>query len=429
MMNLQVEKLPHSMAKLTVTVSAGEFEAAMVEVYTKNKDVYEVPGFPKGEVPMDMLEKMYGPEMFYQEAAGRLVNSAYPEAEKQCGLTIVSTPEIEVVQMEKGKDFIFVETFAIKPEVTLGAYKGIEIAVVKAAVTDEAVLAELEQARQQNARAVDAGDRPVQVGDIVNIDYSGSTDGVVFEGGTAQGQTLEIGSHMFIPGFEEQIVGHRVGDAFDVCVTFPEQYHAPELAGKPAVFAVKLHGIQEKQLLPLDDEFAQAAGFPTLTELKAAVRAALEQRAEMQARADREDAVLDAIITNARMDIADAMIQAEAERLYQGLAERMRAQGMEMEDYFQYTGTTKEGLVEQQLPQARLRLQQRLVLEAIAEAEGITVSDQEVDTQVKSQCEAYGMNEEHFRNLLTEAGLDAMRQDLAVQKALDFAVESAKMVG
>ncbi|MBR5538047.1 MAG: trigger factor [Clostridia bacterium] len=427
MNDLQVEKLPHSMAKLTVTVSADGFEAAMEEVYAKNRDTYDVPGFPKGEVPMDTLEKMYGPEMFYQEAAGLLVNLAYPEAERQCGLTIVSTPEIEVVQMEKGKDFIFTETFAVKPEVILGAYRGIEIAVEAATVTDEAVLAELEAAQKQNARTVDAGDRPVQVGDIVNMDYSGSIDGVVFEGGTAQGQTLEIGSRMFIPGFEEQMVGHRVGESFDVSVTFPEQYHAPELAGKPAVFAVTVHGIQEKRLMPLDDDFAKAAGFPTLAELKAAVRAALEQRAEQQARADREDAVLEAIIAGAQMDIADAMIQTQAERMYQELAERMRAQGLEMEEYFRYTGTTREALVEQHLPKAEQMLRQRLVLEAVAQAEGITVTEEEFEAQVKSQSQAYGMNEEHFRSLLTDAGLEAMRQDLTVQKALDFVVEAASI--
>ena len=427
-MSLQVEKLEHNMAKLTIEVDADKFVAAMKVAYNKEKGKMNIPGFRKGKVPMAYLEKMYGPEMFYEDAANTVINNEYPVEVMASGLEVVSQPEIDVVQIEKGKNFIFTATVALKPEVTLGQYKGLEVEKINVEVTDEEVAAELVKEQEKNAREINIEDRAVVDGDIVNIDYAGTQDGVAFDGGTAEGQTLVIGSHSFIEGFEEQIIGHNVGDEFDINVTFPEQYHAPELAGKPAVFAIKLNAIKAKELPVIDDDFAQdVSEFDTLDEMKADIKAKLLEKAELAAKTDKENAVMDKVIENAEMDIPQAMIDSEAEYMLNDYAQRLQYQGLSLEQYMQFTGMTQEKLIEDLLPQAKKAIQTRLVLEAIVKAENIEATEEDLDAELNKFAEMYQMEVEKVRQIMAPQ-LEAMKNDITVQKAITLVTEEAKEI-
>lgn len=429
-MSLQnVEKLEHNMAKLTIAVDAADFIAAMKQSYNKQKGKINIPGFRKGKVPMAYLEKTYGPEMFYEDAANAVIPNAYQEAAKESELEITSAPTIDAVQMEKGKDFIFTAEVALKPEVTLGEYKGIEVEKQEIEVTDEEVAKELVNAQEQNSREITVEDRPVEDGDIVNIDYAGSVDGVAFDGGTAKDQNLVIGSHTFIDTFEEQLIGKNIGDEVDVNVTFPEEYHAPDLAGKPALFEVKINGIKTKELPVLDDDFAQdVSEFDTLDEYKEDIKKKLTEQKEQAAKTDKENAVLDKIVENAEMDIPEAMIETQQQQLADDFAQRLSYQGLQLDQYFQFTGMTREKFMEDLKPQALKSIQTRLVLEAIVDAENIEVSEEELNAEYEKMASTYQMEVEKIKEILAGTQEESMKKDIAVQKAIDFVAEQAKEV-
>ncbi len=427
-MSLQnVEKLEHNMAKLTIAVDAADFIAAMKQSYNKQKGKINVPGFRKGKVPMAYLEKAYGPEMFYEDAANAVIPEAYQAAAIESGLEITSSPEIDAVQMEKGKDFIFTAEVALKPEVTLGEYKGIEVAKQEIEVTDEEVAKELVNAQEQNSREITVEDRAVEDKDIVNIDYKGSVDGVAFEGGTANDQNLVIGSHTFIDTFEEQLIGKNIGDEVSVNVTFPEEYHAPDLAGKAAVFEVKINGIKTKELPVLDDDFAQdVSEFDTLDEYKEDIKKKLVEQKEQAAKTEKENAILEKIVENAQMDIPEAMIETQQQQLADDFAQRLSYQGLQIEQYFQFTGMTREKFMEDLKPQALKTIQTRLVLEAIVDAENIEVSEEELNAEYEKMASTYQMEVEKIKEILAGSQEEAMKKDIAVQKAIDFVTEQAK---
>ncbi len=382
-MSLQVEKLEKNMAKLTVEVAAEEVEAALQNAYLKNRKQISVPGFRKGKVPRQMIEKMYGPEVFYDDAANALIQKAYPQAADECELEIVSRPTVDIVQLEKGKSFIFTAEVAVKPEVTLGQYKGIEVEKADTAATDEEVNAEIDKEREANSRTISVEDRAVQDGDMTVIDFEGFVDGEAFEGGKGTDYPLTIGSGAFIPGFEEKLVGAEIGKEVEVDVTFPEEYHAKELAGKPAVFKCTVKEIKVKELPELDDDFAQdVSDFDTLEEYKADVRKKVEEKKAADAKAKKEDAVIEKIIEGAAMEIPDAMVETQAERMVDEFAQRLQMQGLTMEQYLQFTGGNVQALVEQSKPQALKRIQSRLVLEAVVAAENLTASDEELDAEL-----------------------------------------------
>jgi trigger factor len=374
-----------------------------------------------------MVEKMYGPEIFYEEAANIVIPEAYAKEMQDCDLEIVSRPEIDIVQIEKGKDFIFTAEVALKPEVTLGEYKGLEATVEVEEVTEEEVSAELVKQQEENAREVEVTDRAVEDGDITNIDYSGSVDGVKFEGGTAENQTLVIGSHSFIDTFEEQLIGKNIGEEVEVNVTFPEEYHAPELAGKAAVFAVKINGIKVKELPVIDDEFAdEVSEFETLEEYKADIRAKLVEQKEKAAQTEKENKVVDLAIENATMDIPAAMIDDQAQQMFQEFAQNISYQGLQMEQYLQFVGKTTEEFMEELKPQAEKRIQSRLVLEAVVAAENIEATDEDVEKEFANMAEMYQMEVEKIKEILGDSQKDQMKADIAVQKAVDFLVAEAK---
>ena len=407
-MSVQVENLEKSMAKLTIEVSAEQFEAAMQKAYIKNKGRIQLPGFRKGKAPRAMIEKMYGAGIFYEDAANEIIPEAYEEAAKESGLVITSQPEIDVTQIEKGKSFIFTATVAVKPEVTLGEYKGLEY-------------------EAQQARTVTVEDRPVADGDIVTIDYEGFVDGTAFAGGKGTDYDLTIGSHSFIDTFEEQLVGKNAGEETEVNVTFPEQYHEASLAGKPATFKVTVKAIKAKELPELDDEFAsEVSDFETLDEYKADLKAKALERKEKEAKTAKQNALVDKAVENASMEIADAMITSQARNMANDFAQRLQMQGMTVDQYLQYTGLTREALVDQMKPQAETRIKNRLVLEAIAKAENIEVSDEEVEAEMQKMADAYKMELDKVKEYLGEAGKDSLKDDLAVQKAVDLIVDSAK---
>lgn len=429
-MSLQnVEKLEHNMAKLTIAVDAADFIAAMKQSYNKQKGKINVPGFRKGKVPMAYLEKTYGPEMFYEDAANAVIPAAYQAAAVESGLEITSQPTIDAVQMEKGKDFIFTAEVAVKPEVTLGEYKGIEVEKKAIEVTDEEVAKELVNIQEKNSREITVEDRPVQDGDIVNIDYAGSIDGVAFEGGTAKDQNLVIGSHTFIDTFEDQLIGKNIGDEVNVNVTFPEEYHAPDLAGKPALFEVKVNGIKTKELPVLDDDFAQdVSDFDTLDEYKEDIKKKLVEQKEQAAKTEKENAVLEKIVENAQMDIPEAMIETQQHQLADDFAQRLSYQGLQLEQYFQFTGMTQEKFMEDLKPQALKTIQTRLVLEAIVDAENIEVTEEELNAEYEKMASTYQMEVEKIKEILAGAQEESMKKDLAVQKAIDFVAEQAREV-
>ena len=426
-MSVQVEKLEKNMAKLTVEVSADELEKAIEKVYQKQKKNISIPGFRKGKVPRTMVEKMYGKEVFYEDAANELIPTAYEKAYDECGENIVSTPKVDVVQIEAGKPFIFTAEVALKPVVTLGAYKGIEVDKVDVTVSDEEVNAEIDRERERNARSISVSDRAVQDKDQTVIDFEGFVDGVAFQGGKGENYPLTIGSGAFIPGFEEQLIGKNIGEECDVNVTFPEEYHAEDLAGKAAVFKVTVKEIKEKQLPGLDDEFAaEVSEFDTLAEYKEDVKKNLTEKREKDVKNAKEDAVVDAIIENATMDIPEAMIETQQRQMIQEFAQNIQMQGLSIDQYFQFTGLTPEAMMEQVKPQAEKRIKSRLVLEAVAKAENITVSDEDFDKEVEKMAEMYQMEAAKVKESIGEEGKKQMMEDLAVQKAAEFVVNEAK---
>lgn len=428
-MSVQVENLEKNMAKLTIEVSADDLEKALQAAYLKEKNKISVPGFRKGKVPRAMIEKMYGPEIFYDDAANRLIPDAYAEAADESKLEIASQPKIDVVQLEKGKPFIFTAEVAVKPEVTLGEYKGLEVEKTDAAVTDEEVDAQVEKERDSNARTITVEDRPVQKGDQTIIDFEGFVDGVAFEGGKGEDYPLTIGSDAFIPGFEDQLIGAEKGAEVEVKVQFPAEYHAEDLAGKPAVFKVTVKEIKAKELPALDDDFAQdVSEFNTLEEYKADVRKKLEEKKEAAAKEAKEEAAIAKAIENAQMDIPEAMIDTQTRQMMDEFASRLQQQGLALQQYYQFTGMDNDKLAEQMKPNALKRIQTRLVLEAVVKAEDIKATEEEYKAEVEKMAKMYQMETEKLEQLIGEAEAETMKEDIAVQKAADLIRDTAKEV-
>ena len=428
-MSVQVENLEKNMAKLTIEVAAEEFEKAVQAAYMKNKNKITIPGFRKGKAPRVMIEKMYGTGIFFEDAANALIQREYPKAADESGLDIVSYPEIDVVQVEKGKSFIFTAEVAVKPEVTLGEYKGLEVEVAPVEVTEEEVAAELKREQENNSRTIDVDDRAVAEGDMVTLDFEGFVDGEAFEGGKGTDYPLTIGSNSFIPGFEDQLVGAELNTEVEVNVTFPENYHANDLAGKPAVFKRTVKAIKVKELPELDDEFAKdVSEFDTLDEYKADIEKNLRERKEGVAKREREDKAVDAVIANAQMDIPEAMIQNQIQQLMNDFVQRMQAQGLSIDQYYQFTGLDQAKIQEQMRPQALKRIQSRLVLEKVAEVENIQISDEKFEEELKTMADMYKMEVEKLKELMGDAEKEQMKKDIAVQEAVTLVAESAKVV-
>lgn len=428
-MSLQVEKLEKNMAKLTVEVSAEELEKAIQGAYLKNKNKISIPGFRKGKAPRVMIEKMYGAGIFYEDAANALIPEAYSKAVEESELDVVSQPEIDVTQLEKGKPFIFTAEVAVKPEVTLGDYKGLEVEKADLEVKEEEIEAELKKEQENNSRTIDVDDRTVENGDITTIDFDGSVDGVPFEGGKGEDYPLTIGSGAFIPGFEEQLVGAELGKEMEVNVTFPEDYHAEELKGKAAVFKCTVKSIKVKELPELDDEFAKdVSEFDTLEEYKNDIKAKLTVQKEEAAKRAKEDAVVDKAIENASMEIPEPMVQNQIRNMVDDFARRIQSQGLSIEQYFQFTGLDAEKLQEQMRPQALKRIQSRLVLEKIAEVEDIQIPDEKLDEEIQKMAEMYKMEADKLKELMGDYEKEQMKKDMAVQEAVTLIAEAAKEV-
>ena len=418
-MSLQVERLEHNMAKLTIEVSAEELEKALQNAYNKQKKNISVPGFRKGKVPRQMVEKMYGPEVFYEDAANALIPEAYAKAYDECELTLASQPEIEVTQIEKGKPFIFTALVAVRPEVKLGEYKGVEVDKYSNRVTTKEIDAKLEEERNKNARTITVEGRPVQNDDEVILDFEGFVDGVPFEGGKGENYNLTIGSGTFIPGFEEQLIGVEVENEVEVNVTFPEDYHSEELKGKAATFKCTVHEIKAKELPELDDEFAsEVSEFDTLEELKADIKAKIKDQKVAEGKKAQEDQAIEAIIAASEMDIPEAMIKTEARQMVESFAQRIQQQGLTMDQYMQFTGMTVDKMLEEMMPQAEKRIQTRLVLEAIVDAENITISDEKLDEEVAKMAEMYSMKAEELKSYMGEGEKEQMKKDIAIEEAV-----------
>jgi trigger factor len=428
-MSVQVEKLEKNMAKLTVEVSAEDFKAAIKKAYNKTKNRFAIPGFRKGKASQAVIEKMYGEAVFYEDAADEAINSTYAEAMKESGLDIVSRPEITVEQIGKDQAFIYSALVAVKPEVTLGEYKGVEVEKADAAVTAEDVEAELKRVQVQNARLLTVEDRPVADGDQTVIDFEGFVDGKGFEGGKAEDYPLTIGSHSFIDTFEEQLIGKNIGEECEVNVTFPTEYHAAELAGKPAMFKVTVKEIKVKELPALDDEFAsEVSEFDTLDEYKQDIEKKLQERKEKAAASQNEDRVVAKVVENASMEIPEKMIDAQVDNMLRETAQRMQSQGLSMDLYMKYTGMTADQMKDQMRPEAVKRIQTRLVLEAVVKAENIETSEEKLDEEIAKMAEAYKMEADKLKSYMTDSDKDQMKQDLAVQAAVDLLVSEAKLV-
>ena len=427
-MSVQVEKLEKNMAKLTVEVSAEDFKAAIKKAFNKNKNRFAIPGFRKGKAPQAMIEKMYGEGVFYEDAADEAINASYAEAMKESGLDIVSRPEVTIEKIGKDEPFVYSALVAVKPEVTLGQYKGVEVEKADASVSAEDVEAELKKVQEQNARLLTVEDRGVEDGDQTVIDFEGFVDGKGFEGGKAEDYPLTIGSHSFIDTFEEQLIGKKIGEECEVNVTFPTEYHAADLAGKPATFKVTVKEIKVKELPELNDEFAsEVSEFDTLDEYKKDVEKKLVEKKEIEANSKNEDAVVTKVVENATMEIPDKMIDAQAENMVQDMARRMQSQGLSLDMYLKYTGMTVEQMKEQARPDAEKRIRTRLVLEAVAKAENIQISDEKVDEEVAKMAEAYKMEVEKLKSYMSESDVKQMKEDLAVQQAVDLLVAEAKL--
>lgn len=426
-MSVQVEKLEKNMAKLTIEVSAEELEKALEAAYQKEKNKISIPGFRKGKVPRAMVEKMYGPGIFYEDAANTLLQQNYPAAVEESGEDIVSRPTVDIVQIEKGKPFIFTAEVAVRPEVTLGKYTGVTVTKVDTTVTDAEIDEALEQERNKNARDVSVTDRAVADGDTAVIDFEGFVDGVAFEGGKGENHPLVIGSHSFIDNFEEQIVGKNVGDEFDVNVTFPEQYQAADLAGKPAVFKVKVNEIKVKELPELNDEFAQdVSEFDTLAEYKADLKKNLEKKKEDDAKRTKEDEAIAKIVEKSKMDIPEAMIDTQCENMIDEFSQRIAQSGLSMEQYMQFSGLTVENLKEQVRPEAITRIQTSLVLEQIAKEENIEVSDADIDAEIEKMAASYGMEADKLKEYMGDAEKKSLEREISITKAIDIIMSSTK---
>ena len=427
-MNLQVEKLEKNMAKLTIEVSADELEKALQNAYMRQKNKINMPGFRKGKVPRQMIEKMYGPEIFYDDAANSLIPKAYSEAYDECELEIVSQPEINVEQIEKGKPFIFTAQVATKPEVTLGEYKGLEVDKVSTRVTqkEKEVDAKIQEEAEKNARTITVEDRPVQDKDEIILDFEGFVDGEAFEGGKGENYPLTIGSGSFIPGFEEQLIGAEPEKEIEVKVTFPEDYHAEDLKGKDAVFKCTIHEIKAKEIPEIDDEFAaEVSEFDTLDEYKADVKAKIKEQKAADGKRKKEDQAVEKAIANATMEIPDAMVDTQARQMMDEFAQRIQAQGLTMDQYFQFTGMDREKMMEEMKPQALKRIETRLVLEAVAKAENIEISDEKLDEELAKMAEAYKMEVDKLKEFMGDAEKKQMKEDMAVQEAVTFLAENA----
>ena len=426
-MSLQVEKLEHNMAKLTIEVSAEEVEKALQAAYLKERSKISLPGFRKGKVPRQMIEKMYGPEVFYDEAANHMISEAYGKAYDECELEIVSQPKVEVVQLEKGKPFIFTAEVAVKPEVTLGEYKGLKVDKVSTRVTQKEVDEEIEKERERNARTVEVTDRAVQDKDQVTLDFEGFVDGEAFEGGKGEKYPLTIGSGSFIPGFEDQLVGAEIGKEVEVKVTFPEDYQAENLAGKDAVFKCTVHEIKAKELPELDDEFVSDVSdkSETVDEYKAEVKAKIKERKENEGKQKREDQSVEQAVANAQMDIPEPMIDLQARQMADDFARRIMQQGMSMEQYFQFTGLDEEKMMEEFKPQAEKRIRTRLVLEAVVAAENIEISDERLDEELQKMADAYQMEVDKLKEFMGENEKKQMKEDIAVQEAVTLIADAA----
>ena len=425
-MSVQVETLEKSMAKLTIEVSAEEFETALDKAYKKNKNKISLPGFRKGKAPRAMIEKMYGTGVFYEDAANDLIPDAYESAAKESELEIVAQPSIDVTQIEKGKPFIFTATVAVKPEVTLGEYKGIEVEKKTAEVTDEELQAEIDKVRESNSRMITVDDRAVQNGDITTIDFEGFVDGEPFEGGKGEDYPLTIGSHSFIDNFEEQLIGKNIGEETEVNVTFPEQYQAEELQGKPAVFKVTIKEIKVKELPELDDDFAQdVSEFDTVDEYKEDLKKKLLENKEAALKREKEEDVVGKIIENATMEIPDPMVDTQVRQMVQEFSQRIQSQGLSLQQYMQFTGMTPESLTNELQPQALKRIQSRLVLEAVAAAENIETSDEDLEKELEKMAEMYQMEADKLKELVGEEEKKQIALDLAVQKAVELVVDAA----
>ena len=428
-MSTQIEKLEKNMAKLTIEVPAEEFEAAIEKAYQKKKGKITLPGFRKGKAPRKMIEKMYGAGVFYEDAANMIIPEAYDKAVKDVEEEIVSRPSIDVTQIEAGKPFIFTAEVALKPSVTLGEYKGVEVPKAEIEVTDEEIQAQVDKERENNARMIDVDDRAVENGDMIKLDFEGSVDGVAFDGGKAENYDLTIGSGAFIPGFEEQLIGKNIGEDVEVNVTFPEDYQAENLKGKAAVFKCKVNEIKVKEVPEADDEFAQdVSEFDTLDEYKEDIRKNLTEKKEADAKRAKQTAALEKAVENASMDIPEAMVDEQVRRMAEDFERRIQSQGLSLEQYMQFTGMTVEGLLEQMKPEALKRIQNSLVLEAVAAAENIEISDERLDEELAKMAEQYKMEVEKLKELMGEEEKAQLKSELAVQAAAELIADQAKEV-
>ena len=425
-MSLQVEKLEHNMAKLTIEVSAEELEGAIQKSYLKQRGKVNVPGFRKGKVPRQVMEKMFGVEVFYEDAANTLIPDAYAKAYDEADIDIVSQPSIEVTQIEKGKPFIFTAEVAVRPEVKLGEYKGVEVDKFSNRVTAKEIDAKLEEERNKNARTVNVEGRPVQKDDEVILDFEGFVDGVAFDGGKGENYSLTIGSNTFIPGFEDQLIGVEAGKEVEVNVTFPEDYHEESLKGKPAVFKCTVHEIKAKELPELDDEFAsEVSEFDTLEELKADIKAKIKEQKNAEGKSAQQDQALDTIIAATEMDIPDAMVETEARQMVDSFGQRIQQQGLTMQQYMQFTGMDTEKMLEEMRPQAMKRIQTRLVLEAIVAAENMVTSDERLDEEIAKMAEMYSMEADQLKSYMGDTEKEQMKKDIAVEDAVQFILDNA----
>ena len=426
-MSFTVEQLEEkNMVKLVITSSDEEFEKGLEQAYNKNKSKINVQGFRKGKAPRKIIEKFYGKEVFFEDAANAIIPEAYAKAAEESGLEIVSQPEIGLVQLEDGKPFIFSATVAVKPEVELGQYKGVEVAKADVEVTEDDINAELDKVREQNSRTVNVEDRPVQDKDMTVIDFEGFIDGHPFQGGKGENYPLTIGSHSFIDTFEEQLIGKNIGEETEVNVTFPEDYHAEELKGKPATFKVTVKEIKEKQYDDLDDDFAQnVSDFDTLAEYKEDLKKTIGERKANEAKNKKEAEAIDKIIENAKMDIPSAMVDTQVRQMAEDFSRRLQQQGLSVEQYFQFTGLTADKLFADMQPEAEKRIKSRLVLEAIVKAENIEVSDEEYESELNKMAESYGMEVDKIKEFMGEYEQKQIREDIAVQKAVDLVVAEA----
>ena len=418
------EKKEHNMAVITVEVPAEEFEKAVEKAYQRNKKSISVPGFRKGKVPRQLIEKMYGKEVFFEDAANICVPDAWEKAYDECEEEIVSSPKIDIKQIEAGKPFIFTAEVALNPVAEIGKYKGVEIDKIDTEVTDEDVNKQIDKEREEQSRMI-AVDREAKNGDQAIIDFEGFIDDVAFEGGKGENHALTLGSGSFIPGFEEQVEGHKAGDEFDVNVTFPEDYHAEQLKGKPAVFKCRLHEVKEKEVPALDEDFADDAGFDSVDAYKADVKKKLEERKAAEAKDKKETAVLDKLIEDAKMDIPDAMVETGARRSLDQFNQQLMMQGMSIQQYYQYTGLNEQAMIEQSKPQALRRIKCRLVMEAVANAEGIEATEEDYEKEVEDMAKSYNMKKEDVAELMRPQDKKAMMKDIKIKKALDFVLENA----